>query len=477
MLNYAIRCKEMDVRLFYLCAVLLAGCATLPTAPAPELFSYVVLGEQGAAVARVLSAEPTCPGITIDGRLSPMRVRAEAGTPPARGPGARPAAFPILSCEADLPAGTRSASVGGRALPLPKAQARRIVVIGDTGCRLAAKDQHYQDCNDPDAFPFEAIAKAAAAWKPDLVVHVGDYHYREDPCPKERPGCAGSPWGYGWDTWRADLFLPGRALLAAAPWVAARGNHELCSRAGQGYFRFIDPRPLLAGRDCNDPARDLDANHSDPYAVPLGDGAQLIVFDSANTAYKGLKAGDPRLAKYADTWHKIDTLSQGAAFNIGVNHHAVLGVLAYRGADGDTTLSPGDQGLLDAFGAVSPALLPERMNVMLSGHAHLWEQLSFLSPHPSQFIAGFSGTASDLVALPADISPGTAVQPGALIARFSSWVGDFGFMTFERSGAAAWDVKVWDRRAQLRNSCTVEGRHSRCALAHVAQRLQGDTTQ
>jgi hypothetical protein len=455
------------MRRLFLLTVLLAGCSSLPTPPGPDLFAFVVLGEQGAPVARVLTAAAACPAITIDGRRAPMQVRATAGTPAPRGPGARPAAFPILTCEAFLPPNTVSASVAGSALALPKAQARRIVVIGDTGCRLAAKDLRFQDCNNAEAFPFAGIAAAAAAWHPDLVVHVGDYHYREDPCPKDQPGCFGSPWGYGWDTWRADLFAPGRALLAAAPWVMARGNHEVCGRAGQGYWRFLDPRPLLAGRDCIDPARDGEANYSDPYAVPLGDNAQLIVFDSANTAFKGLQAGDPRLAKYADTWHKMDALAQGAAHNIGVNHHAVLGVLAYAGADGQVTLSTGDRGLLDAFGAVSPGLLPPRMDVMLSGHAHLWEQVSFQSRHPSQFIAGFSGTASDLVTLPADIVPGTAVQPGAPIARFSSWVGDFGFMTFERTGPAAWDVKVWDRRGQLRNSCSVSGRQSRCALTQV----------
>lgn len=455
------------MRRLFLSAVLLTGCSSLPTAPGPELFSYVVLGERGAAVARVLTEGEACPAIVIDGRTGPMQVRAAAGNAAPRSPGARPAAFAVLTCEAPLPANTVSASVAGNALALPKAQARRIVVIGDTGCRLAAKDLRFQDCNQAEAFPFATIAAAAAAWKPDLVVHVGDYHYREDPCPKHQPGCAGSPWGYGWDTWRADLFVPGRALLAAAPWVAARGNHEICSRAGQGYWRFLDPRPLLAGRDCNDAANDGQANYSDPYAVPLGDDAQLIVFDSANTAFKGLAAGDPRLARYADTWHKIDALSQGAAHNIGVNHHPVLGVLAYAGADGKVTLSTGERGLLDAFGAVSAGLLPPRMDVMLSGHAHLWEQVSFQSAHPSQFIAGFSGTASDLVALPADIVPGTAVQPGAPIARFSSWVGQFGYMTFERSGAASWDVKVWDRRGQLRNTCSVEGRQSHCALTQV----------
>ena len=57
---------------------------------------------------------------------------------------------------------------------------KRIVVIGDTGCRL--KGDNVQDCNDPAQWPFAAIARLAAARHPDLVIHVGDYHYRESPC-------------------------------------------------------------------------------------------------------------------------------------------------------------------------------------------------------------------------------------------------------------------------------------------------------
>ena len=82
-------------------------------------------------------------------------------------------------------------------------------------------------------------------------------------------GCAGSPWGYGWDAWDADLFTPARPLLAAAPWIVVRGNHESCNRAGQGWWRFLDPRPLVPGRDCNDPANDGIGDFSDPYAIPF----------------------------------------------------------------------------------------------------------------------------------------------------------------------------------------------------------------
>ncbi|MDW4746763.1 metallophosphoesterase, partial [Escherichia coli] len=84
-------------------------------------------------------------------------------------------------------------------------------------------------------------------------LHVGDYHYRENACPPDVAGCQGSPWGYGWDTWQADLFQPAAPLMAAAPWVLVRGNHEECARAGQGWFRFLDPRPYSAARSCDNP--------------------------------------------------------------------------------------------------------------------------------------------------------------------------------------------------------------------------------
>jgi hypothetical protein len=109
---------------------------------------------------------------------------------------------------------------------------------------------------------------------PDLVIHVGDYHYREDPCPLGNAGCAGSPWGYGWDVWDADFFTPGAPLLAAAPWIVIRGNHEACGRAGQGWYRFLDPRPLAPLGTCDDPANDETADYTATYAVPLGAAGQ-----------------------------------------------------------------------------------------------------------------------------------------------------------------------------------------------------------
>src|SRR5690606_32419604 len=114
------------------------------------------------------------------------------------------------------------------------------------------------------------LASAIAELDPDLIVHVGDYLYRESPCPEGDSGCAGSPYGYDWETIEADFFAPAEPMLRTAPLVLTRGNHEACSRAGPVWFRFLDPRPY-DGR-CED--------YTEPYAIEVG-GLQLLMLDSS----------------------------------------------------------------------------------------------------------------------------------------------------------------------------------------------------
>jgi hypothetical protein len=450
---------------------LLAGCASLGPQRPPEA-AFIVLGEDGVPVARAVTTASACPAIEIDGRTTAMAVRAPFGAIPLRGkehsasPHPDAVSTPVLSCETAVPAGSTRVAVAGQALPLPHAEIRRIVVIGDTGCRLKGKE--FQDCNDARAYPFARVAASAAAWKPDLVVHVGDFHYREDPCPADRPGCAGSPYGYGWDAWNADFFAPARALLAAAPWVMARGNHESCARAGQGWWRFLDAHRYDPAANCDDPAADVRADYTDPYAVPLGGGAQLIVFDTANTSWKGFKPGDARISRYAETWHRIAQLARRQPYNIGVDHHPLYAFGATRDpASGAVSLFGGDAGLTQVFGPLDARLLPSAVAMLLSGHVHLWEQTSFASDHPTQFVAGFAGTAEDIVPLPAMPPPGQSPAPGATLEAMSSWIDGFGFMTMERTGPDRWRVVVHDRDGKERNTCTVQGRHSACAVPQV----------
>jgi hypothetical protein len=231
----------------------------------------------------------------------------------------KPSAFPVLVCEKPIPPSARRAAIAGRALPLPKASPRRIVVLGDTGCRIKTSDRAFQACNDTAQWPFAAVAGAASDARPDLVIHVGDYHYRENACPDGNPGCAGSPWGYGWDAWEADLFAPAERLMRAAPWIVVRGNHESCHRAGQGWWRFLDPRPLAPGQDCNAAATTRSVTTANP-TVLLG---LRMVTPSSSCSTRWLCAPLPP----DDPMHPVSRAARRARAAGGrtrfLNHHLV----------------------------------------------------------------------------------------------------------------------------------------------------------
>lgn len=453
-------------RLFALVAAMLLAA---PAAAAPDA-AYVVMGD-GGAIARVVTSAAACPVLRVDGRDVAMTVRFAAATVPLRPTAStpdnsKPSAFPVTVCDAMLPAGAKRARVDGVKLPLPKREVRRIVVIGDTGCRLKAADNAYQPCNDPAKFPFARIAASAATWKPDLVVHVGDYEYRENPCPASESGCTGSVWGYGWDAWRADFFDPAAPLLAAAPIAPARGNHESCNRAGQGWWRFLDGRPRAPAHDCDDPADDHAGDWSEPYAVPLGHGAQLVMLDLSAAANKPLAADDWRRPAFAATYRSLAALAAAARHTFAVDHHPILGFAAVE-KKGAVTLSPGNASIQSVFGDHGPRQLPPGVDVLLSGHYHAWEQVDFGSDQPSQFITGFSGTLEDILPLPKNLPPGAEPAPGAVVAHFASWIDGFGYMTLERTGAKSWRAVVHAVDGHAVNRCTITGQRSKCDKARV----------
>lgn len=141
--------------------------------------------------------------------------------------------LPVRTCQGQAPKDGRPIRLEGVSLHAPSAKPDRIVVLGDTGCRI--KGPIIQDCNAPKSWPLAQLAQSAAAEKPDLVIHMGDYLYRETPCPNGDGRCSGSPYGDTWSAWKADFFDPAAPLLGAAPWIMVRGNHEDCKRGGHGW--------------------------------------------------------------------------------------------------------------------------------------------------------------------------------------------------------------------------------------------------
>ena len=82
----------------------LAGCVAPPRGPesrAAKTYAFVVLREEGGAVARAITTALDCPAIEFDGVAAPMDIRARPATIPLRSTRSepslsKPSAFPVL---------------------------------------------------------------------------------------------------------------------------------------------------------------------------------------------------------------------------------------------------------------------------------------------------------------------------------------------------------------------------------------------
>jgi hypothetical protein len=336
---------------------LLAGLFSFATQAQQLTPSWVELGENGAAIARVIVTSPSdCPSLKIDG--SPSRMSLREPTPH----GFRPV------CELAIPATAKSASLNGKRLHLPRRNPSRIVALGDTGCRI--KGAQIQDCNHPDKWPFLQLAMRASREKADLVIHVGDYLYRESPCPAGANAmCGGAPSGDNWDAWNADFFKPAAKLLAASPWAFSRGNHEDCLRSWRGFFYYLDPRPWTA----------VCQKYGKPYVITLG-AFQLAMIDSSAVQESSMNL--EQVIEYSSQFSSLHLQNAWLA-----DHHPFWGL---RPDGNGGAPAPISVPLLAAWLRVKP----QGIDLILSGHIHLFEFVDFRN-YPPQLVAGDGGTDMD----------------------------------------------------------------------------------
>jgi hypothetical protein len=424
--------------------------------------AWVEIGANNQAIARLLTPYNVCPSITVDNVVHPMTLRALAGSEPLRTSSTDPtlagamtsgntkaSIFTLTSCEYLLPTGAQKASVAGKYLPLPKSVVNRVAIIGDTGCRISIGNV-YQACGDPTIWPFSVISSAVAAMQPDLVLHVGDYQYRDNPCPPGNTACTGTPWGYGSDTWVADLFQPAAPLLAAAPWVMVRGNHELCNRAGQGWYRYLDPNPYDATgvKTCNDPANDNVGNYNDPWTVSFGD-TQFVVFDSSNTPKTALAAG---FQPYTSELMTAAGLTTASMLNIWAVHHPILG---YTAGNPPTSGNPGMQSVMNQL--YPNNYYPPNTGLAIHGHVHDFQAINFSSNHPATFVAGNGGDNLD-TALPATFNPASPPPAANTVVNAFAFSQEFGFMVMDRVGAVGdknWKFTSYRTNGTIIAVCTM----------------------
>jgi Calcineurin-like phosphoesterase len=449
------------------CAAFLSACtpalilvsAAAAQSPAAAPPPYVVLGAQGPVARAIMipdasNSVPACPRIEVDGTPKAMTIRAEPGTD-----------FNIRICEMVL-GSAKSATIAGQPLPLPPEKVETIAVFGDTGCRIKAKaasaeqlgknlDEEddedeaeaaasgnkkpkVQDCNNTDDWPFAPMSTTIANAKPDLVIHVGDYLYRESACP---PGywkdCGETPYGDNWLTWAADFFIPAADLLQAAPWIVTRGNHEDCDRGWLGYVLLLDPSPI------NGNTRPACVKVIDQYTVTAGDRA-FIMLDSSDAADDCKKKSDCK----SDRYEKQFEAMKPAPGTWLITHKPIWGFTNSKGKLGIRNMEL--QAALDnkTFNNKPPA----GIDLVLSGHIHLWEAIGFADKRSPQFVLG-AGSTKLAKKITEDLQGqeigGTTVAAAVTEHRF-------GYTLFQPSkGGGHWNATFYNTNGNDKVACKV----------------------
>ena len=416
---------KRSAQMFALSAALVAS-----SAQARDLYRWVQY-VPGGFEARAVTDGPACPAASIDGQAANMVERSTPGEN-----------YPVRGCALSLPKGAKLVTLDGVPVPLPKERANRILVMGDTGCRLKGADRA-QACHDMSEWPFRLGAAMSADFKPDLVIHVGDMHYRESECPTGKTGCAGSPFGDTWPVWKEDFFDPAESLLNAAPWVMVRGNHEECERGGIGWARTLDPYvyDLKNGRaGCLGPQQ--------PYQVDLG-GLTMIVMDVSTADEQ--KLNDAQAAFFRPQFE----LAKSIAGPVWFTFHRPIWAVEYlvNGKPG------GDNKTL---AAAAKSVLASNVQAILSGHHHVFEVLQYKGDLPLQIISGNGGNELSL-----DVpEPVGQVVNGETISGGLAKPGIFGFAMMERDATDAsgtrWTLTAHDRRGNVLARCQLDQRQLTC---------------
>ena len=446
--------------------------------------AFVLLAQSGAGqtvpMARVIldGADASCPS------LEPKKGKgADLSMSPRVNPDKKN--FPVTVCEALYPA-SGAMKIKGEKIVLPKLpkSSERVTVFGDTGCKPG--DQNGCKEDSKKHWPLKRMADAAAGKPaPDLILHMGDYNYRGTPghiqvngdkvrvydagdntpnldCKLSGPyfgqNSVGSDSPDNWDNWWKDFFEPSGELLEAAPWVFARGNHELCGRAGPGWFYFLDSSSNLleggAGQLACPSAESTDPLiFSPPYRVDLG-GLSVVVLDSANACDQG----DLHQSHFDQQFMEIAKLvGQAPESNaIWLQMHRPL--WAVKKAEDNTPQDERDPSgqyffidkTLQTAYAKHP--LPKQVQLVVSGHMHRFQAIGFPpsgdQQRPPQLVVGNGGVA---LAGNHPEDPFSFLIDGMTGSGFG--LSKFGYMEIELAKSGAWKGRLLDRKGNTLAKC------------------------
>jgi hypothetical protein len=432
-------------------------------------FSMLAPGAENGIIiyARIVfnRADQTCPtlhgdnGSAVATQVRPMYPAGSVTSAPI---------FPVTVCEGVMTEGVaytiKANKININAVTLKPAS---IQVYGDSGCDDKKK------CSGVQPSPqFQTLAKRGAKQPTDLILHMGDYNYRgtsgsiakvkgqkvyaydagdgtanDSTCgyttTYNSQNSRHSPRPDVWKNWQADFFEAGKKLLPKAPWVFARGNHELCSRAGPGWFYFLGPGSSLAGSQF-DQMQCPDQGHFSkppagakkhismipPYMLSLGQ-IQFWVMDTANAC--DTSAGNKLTEEYTKQYQQLaDRARKSATATWVITHRPIWG---FQKSDKPTL----NQMLQTALANTSAGVLPGSVTLSLAGHMHIFESLTFHGnpTRPPQIVIGNSG-----VTLANHPSPGKFKAKVDKQKAKGNAAQEFGFLTATIADDGSWKGKI-----------------------------------
>ena len=355
------------------------------------------------------------------------------------------------------------------------------------------------DYQSLDDWPLKRLLTLVGQQKPDVVVYVGDYLYRQGPCPAnntEGEDCVAingpirhfndtdlngtvanflpGNWGDNLYGWWADFIYPALDMLKAAPMIAIRGNHETCVRAGGGYFALMSPEPYPqdapAGTYCKDYVepfavtfeheqflvnddsiinpKDKGIDHfvfvngSCPSRPGVGESPIVAVPQSRFTAENPTQSKesiDKDLAWYSQAMVVLRNLSLAYDTNFYVSHRPIFAI-----ACNDTEIATLDWTIQQSL---QPHTL-DRVSAAVGGHMHWLEALTFVNQSlPSQIVVGHGGTKHIPNYVNQDAIPGIELVVGrdgiyrGVVESGITSSDKFGFGLMERDDKGDYSVK------------------------------------
>lgn len=373
------RARRLWVLLAVLFVAVAAGAGAALLVPSNKadtiVWTQFGFGDRPMLIARALIGKGgDCPTIEIDGQRGTMQLRDDA----------RSAVFGRL-CEAKRPLDD-ALDVRirqGSTVLLDQHVTRQpasVLMLGDSGCRVTSFFD--QVCSDERKWPFGRVAAAAVRQPAGLILHLGDYYYRETPCKGSSAPCIPGPYGDTEAAWRADFFTPARDLLAKAPWIFTRGNHEDCLRGGFGWHYYF-----------SESAAACDLVH--PPAHIAFKGWSLVDFDSAHTQDR--YAVGPLNQSWVDLAAKLGAQRPAGGPVLLATHEPGY----FTCTDDDTgERVPCRAGSIAALGgvrAIADAVRDTGARTLLfSGHIHAFQVLD--TQAMTQVIVGIGGANPDKVA-------------------------------------------------------------------------------